>query len=56
MAFENIYPVLTEFRKNQQWYGRSSISVTFSIGSGLVDMREQITVLLFCFLPLVVSL
>ncbi|KVI02005.1 Beta2-adaptin/TBP, C-terminal domain-containing protein [Cynara cardunculus var. scolymus] len=20
-AFENIYPVLTEFRKNQQWYG-----------------------------------
>ena len=19
-AFENIYPVLTEFRKNQQWY------------------------------------
>lgn len=21
-AFENIYPVLTEFRKIQQWYGR----------------------------------
>ncbi|XLR36059.1 hypothetical protein S83_063959 [Arachis hypogaea] len=24
-AFENIYPVLTEFRKNQQWYGCGSI-------------------------------
>ncbi|KAI5407355.1 TATA-binding protein, variant 3 [Lathyrus oleraceus] len=53
-AFENIYPVLTEFRKNQQWYGSSSISVTFSIGSGY--MREQITVLLFCFLPSAVNL
>nr|KYP42679.1 TATA-box-binding protein [Cajanus cajan] len=29
-AFENIYPVLTEFRKNQQWYGSGS----FSIGIG----------------------
>ncbi|KAH1199481.1 TATA-box-binding protein [Glycine max] len=26
-AFENIYPVLTEFRKNQQWYGSGSFSV-----------------------------
>ncbi|TKY65707.1 TATA-box-binding protein [Spatholobus suberectus] len=26
-AFENIYPVLTEFRKNQQWYGSGSISI-----------------------------
>ncbi|KAJ0035698.1 hypothetical protein Pint_26161 [Pistacia integerrima] len=27
-AFENIYPVLTEFRKVQQWYGISRISLS----------------------------
>ena len=27
-AFENIYPVLTEFRKNQQWYYMLSLSLS----------------------------
>lgn len=30
-AFENIYPVLTEFRKNQQWYDIYDITYYFDI-------------------------
>jgi transcription initiation factor TFIID TATA-box-binding protein len=52
-AFENIYPVLTEFRKNQQWYARDSISTTFSIGIGYTChnhwTRVIIKYILLCF-------
>ncbi|GAU35392.1 hypothetical protein TSUD_160430 [Trifolium subterraneum] len=47
-AFENIYPVLTEFRKNQQWYAHDSICTTFSIGIGYTCYNQMYT-FVFCF-------
>ncbi|KAL5173314.1 TATA-box-binding protein [Glycine soja] len=35
-AFENIYPVLTEFRKNQQWYEVVFAYLTFSVHTDIV--------------------
>ena len=40
-AFENIYPVLTEFRKNQQWYEFVLIYLTFSIHTDVTLFSHQ---------------
>ncbi|KAL2966586.1 hypothetical protein AAZX31_16G125800 [Glycine max] len=36
-AFENIYPVLTEFRKNQQWYEVVFAYLTFSVHTDVIS-------------------
>lgn len=54
-AFENIYPVLTEFRKNQQWYGPVFMHLTISLGyllcmQTVVISMISLIVSTFCFL------
>ncbi|TKY63619.1 TATA-box-binding protein [Spatholobus suberectus] len=57
-AFENIYPVLTEFRKNQQWYGLVFMHLIISLVFSLVfvvytdscNFKDHCVYLLFSFL------
>jgi len=42
LAFEQIYPVLTEFRKNQQWYGHDFfILLLFTIYADCYNFNES---------------
>jgi len=41
LAFEQIYPVLTEFRKNQQWYGHEFILLLFAIYADCYSFNES---------------
>jgi DNA-directed RNA polymerase subunit F len=41
-AFENIYPVLTEFRKVQQWYALFLIKLSLQYARKFAQMKKSI--------------
>ncbi|KAG6493168.1 hypothetical protein ZIOFF_048145 [Zingiber officinale] len=51
LAFENIYPVLTEFRKNQQWYTRISkvVGQCCQIGANASEPRKTLVLAVYMY-------